>query len=122
MEKLEEQRDTQQVADLLASQQVMMQMMQNLFQQSNMNQQSQPPNPLVQLRLPFPPIARTSSNQASTTSTGTSHSKSAADNLAESLDNANVETVDSAKKRKTTDDMHLMDDHSHLPPHPGGQQ
>ena len=122
MEKLEERRDTQWAADLLASKQVMMKKMQNMFQQSNMNQQSQPPNPLVQLRLPFPPIARTSSNQASITSTGMSHSESVADDLAESLDKTNLETVDSAKKQKTTDDMHLVDDHSHSPPHPGRQQ
>ena len=111
MEKLEDRREEKRVADLQANQQMMMQMMQNMFQQSNLHQQSQPPNPLLSMRLSFPPVTRTSSNQATTTSISTSQSDSDADALVASIDKANLETADSTKKHKTTDDLHLEDNH-----------
>ena len=98
MEKLEDRREEKRVADLQANQQMMMQMMQNMFQQSNLHQQSQPPNPLLSMRLSFPPVTRTSSNQATTTSISTSQSDSDADALVASIDKANLETADSERE------------------------
>ena len=120
MEKLEERWEEKRAADQLNNQQLMINMMQHLYQPLNTHQQQQ--NLSVPAILPFPPVTRTNSNQLCTTPTGTSHSESAADDLATSMDKANLESADPAKKQKTTDHMHLEDNHSPLPPPTGGQQ
>ena len=89
---------------------MMIQMMQNLLYEPNVHQQNQPPNPLVSMRLQFPPATHTSStNQATTTSISTSQSDSDAAALVASMNKANLETEDSTKKLKTADMMHTDD-------------
>ena len=97
---------------------MMINMMQNMFQSPNTHQQQLS----VPAILPSPPATRTYSEQPSTISTSTSHSESVADDLAASMDKANLESADSAKKQKTTDPMYLKDNHSPLPSPTGGQQ
>ena len=104
MEKLEVRRDKERAADraadLLQNQQVMFQMMQQLFPPSSIQQTpgmtpGQVPGTSV-LPSGTPPIAIPST-----------HQRSEADELAASMDRTKLTTVESEKKRKTEDRMNL---------------
>ena len=117
MEKLEVRRDKERAADQLKNQQLMIQMMQNMFQQPDTQQQQMPGITL----LPFPIATPLYSGQPATTPTSASRSESDADALAASMHRTKLDTAESAKKQKTTDPMNLENDHSPLPPPSRGQ-
>ena len=95
----------------------MIQMMQNMFQQSNTHQQQIPATTL----LPSPTVTHLYGEQPVTIPTSASQSENDADALAASMHRTKLDTAKSAKKQKTTDPMNLENDHSPLPPPSRGQ-
>ena len=110
--------DQRRAAEQLQNQQLMIQMMQNMFQPGTQQQQTPGTTP-VQLpsasSLPsgIPPIASTSTPQ-----------RSDADELAASMDRTKLNTDESEKKRKTDDRMNMDHENVHpkLPLPDGSQQ
>ena len=112
MEKLEERRDREQAADQLKNQQMMITMMENMFKSTNTHQQQMPATAI----LPSPPATRIYSEQLANISTSASYNKSAADDLAASMNRTNLDPANLVKKQKTSNPLNLDENHPSLPP------
>ena len=98
----------QRAHDQQANQQLMIQMMQSMFQGQNVLPQSQPTIPSMSPKLPWPPALQTHGTTQPTT-TPISASQSDNDALVASMKKKNLATDDSTKRHKTDDNMNIKD-------------
>ena len=112
IEKLEDWREEKRAANQLKNQQMMITMMENMFKSPNTHQQQMPATAI----LPSPPATPIYSEQLANTSTSASYNKSAADDLAASMNRTNLDPANLVKKQKTSNPLNLDENHPSLPP------